>query len=265
MRVRSIGHAGAVAGVAGAARPVELAGLDAEEAAEAEAFVGEAHRPVGIAFPGGDRVAEAGDQHVAHLDFADHPLGGAVRQHDVDGCGGRAALHDAQPHLLLAGAGKLSRLTRPVLERPHAIDGVGRRRGEDDADAMVGGRQIDFARAVAVAEFHQPAGAIDAQALDRVARPAAAVAFDREPLLGAEHAVVAPGRDVTLEIGLAAEQAKAVLHLPVDARLRTGRLRQRGGVRDERKQKGDKAQSGKTQDGSTHDGCRQHGGWGAHR
>ena len=55
MRVRSVGHAGAVAVVAGAARPVELAGLDAEEAAEAEAFVGEAHRPVGIAFAGGDR------------------------------------------------------------------------------------------------------------------------------------------------------------------------------------------------------------------
>ena len=67
MRVRSLGHAGAVAAVAGAARPVELAGLDAEEAAEAEAFVGEPHRPVGIAFAGGDRVAEAGDQHVAHL------------------------------------------------------------------------------------------------------------------------------------------------------------------------------------------------------
>ena len=132
-----------------------------------------------------------------------------------------------------------------------------------DADAMVAGRQIDLARAVALAEFHQPAGAIDAQALDRVARPAAAVAFDREPLLGPEHAVVAPGRDVTLEIGLAAEQAKAVLHLPLDARLRARRLRERGRVRDERKQKGREAQNGKTQDGSTHDGCGQRVDWGA--
>ena len=66
--------------------------------------------------------------------------------------------------------------------------------GEHDADAMVAGRQIDFARAVALADLHQPAGAIDAQALDRVARPAAAVALDRKPPLGAEHAVVAPGR-----------------------------------------------------------------------
>ncbi len=59
-------------------------------------------------------------------------------------------------------------------------DGVRRRRGEHDADAMVAGRQIDLACAVALAEFHQPAGAIDAQPLDRVARPAAAVALDAQ-------------------------------------------------------------------------------------
>ena len=86
------------------------------------------------------------------------------------------------------------------------------------------GDEIDLALAVALADFHQPAGAVDAQALDRVARPAAAVALDREPLLGAEHAVVAPGRDMALEIGLAAEQAEAVLDLPLDARLRAPAL-----------------------------------------
>ena len=72
---------------------------------------------------------------------------------------------------------------------------------------------------------------------------------------------------MALEIGLAAEQAKAVLDLPLDARLRARRLRERGRVRDERKQQGHEAKSGnnsgKTQDGSTHDGCRQCVGWGA--
>ena len=98
---------------------------------------------------------------------------------------------------------------------------------------MVARRQIDLARAVALAEFHQPAGTIDAQPLDRVARPAAAVALDRQPPLGTEHAVVAPGGDVALEVGLAAEQAKPVLHLPLDARLGIARrLRERSGIRN---------------------------------
>src|SRR5688500_2452204 len=64
------GTAGAAALVTletGAPRPVVLAA--AEIAAEAEAAAGQLHRPVGIAFAGGDRVAEARDQDVAHLDF----------------------------------------------------------------------------------------------------------------------------------------------------------------------------------------------------
>ena len=119
---------------------------------------------------------------------------------------------------------------------------------------MIAGREIDFARAVALAEFHQPAGAIDAEAFDGVARPAAAVALDREPLLGAEHAVVAPRRDVTLEIGLAAEQPEAVLDLPLDARFCARRLCKGGRIRDERKQQGSQADNGKAHGGSTHDG-----------
>jgi hypothetical protein len=92
---------------------------------------------------------------------------------------------------------------------------------------MIGGRQIDLACAVALAEFHQAAGAVDAETLDRVARPAAAVALLGEPLLGAENAVVAPGCDMALEIALAAEQTKPVLDLPLDARARRERRRLR--------------------------------------
>ena len=66
--------------------------------------------------------------------------------------------------------------------------------------------------------------AIDAQVLDHVLGPAAAVGVAREPLLGGEHAVAAVGRHMALEIGLVAEQAEAVLHLPVDRELAAGRL-----------------------------------------
>src|SRR5262245_65647752 len=82
---------------------------------------------------------------------------------------------------------------------------------------MLARRQIVLAHAVAVADLGQPAGTIDAEPLDRVARPAAAVAVDREPALGTEHAIPAIGGDLALEIGLAAEQAEAVLDLPLDA------------------------------------------------
>ena len=91
------------------------------------------------------------------------------------------------------------------------------------------GTEIGFALAVALAEFQQPAAAVDAQPLDRVARPAAAVARGRQPLLGRQHAVGA-GFDVAAEVGLAAEQAEAVLHLPFDP----GRRRARRGQRPRR-------------------------------
>ena len=67
----------------------------------------------------------------------------------------------------------------------------------------------------------------DLQALHGVARPAEAVAGDRKALLGGEHAVVAPGGDVTLEIGLVAEQPEPVLDLPFDPGLRGLLLRMR--------------------------------------
>src|SRR5262249_51984398 len=72
------------------------------------------------------------------------------------------------------------------------------------------------------ARLQQLAGAIDAKALDHVAGPAAAIGLERQVLLGREHALAAQGRDVTLEVGLAAKQAKAVLDLPLDARSAAG-------------------------------------------
>ena len=124
-----------------------------------------------------------------------------------------------------------ARWTVIVLERPGARDILGHRAGEHDADAMVVRRQIDFTRAVAIAVFHQPAGAIDAEALDHVACPAAAVGVDGKAALGTENAIVAPGGNVALKVALAAEQPEAVLDLPLDARLGGRALRERGRIR----------------------------------
>ena len=105
-----------------------------------------------------------------------------------------------------------------VIEAPDAAFVRRHRSGEHDADAVIARRQIDFALAVAIAEFQELARTVDAQPLDRVARPAAAVGLARQALLGREHAVAARCGDVTLEVGLVAEQAKPVLDLPFDMR-----------------------------------------------
>ena len=67
--------AGPAALIAGAARPVILRGGGAQIGAEAKAFIGERDRPVRIAFAGGDAVAEAGDEDVAHRDLGGEALG----------------------------------------------------------------------------------------------------------------------------------------------------------------------------------------------
>ena len=116
---------------------------------------------------------------------------------------------------------------------------------------MVARRQIILPRSVAVAGVQELAGAVDAQPLDRVARPAAAVAFAREAVLGRQHAVAAIGRDMALEIGFAAKQAKPVLDLPLDARTgAAARLRERGRREPSGEQQGGEAEN----EEFTHDG-----------
>ena len=94
---------------------------------------------------------------------------------------------------------------------------------------MIDGAQIIFLLAVAQAAFRQPPGLVDAQIVDHVARPAAAVGGARQPLFGGENAVAAMGGDVAAEIGLVAEQPKAVAHLPFDPDRTAASARRAGG------------------------------------
>jgi hypothetical protein len=52
---------------------------------------------------------------------------------------------------------------------------------------MIARRQIDLAHAVPLADFQQPAGTVDAQALHRIAGPAAAIGLARQQPLGGQH------------------------------------------------------------------------------
>ena len=70
--------------IALAARPEIFAAHRAEEAAEAEALVGQRDGAVGIAFARRDRVAQPRDQQVAHLDFGRNAFDGVVRPGDAD-------------------------------------------------------------------------------------------------------------------------------------------------------------------------------------
>ena len=95
---------------------------------------------------------------------------------------------------------------------------------------MITRREIAFAFAVTLASLDQPAGAVDAQSFDGVARPATAVAVACKAALRRKHPLAPMRRNVALEIGLVAEQAKAVLDLPLDTR-RTGHSKLRVGSR----------------------------------
>ena len=167
--------------------------------------------------PAAIEFAHAGDEEIAHLDLAHQPQRRAVEQNDIDGYGAWAPVGQVGLHFLGAGGVDLSRGPIAVVEAPDAPFIRGHRSGKHDADAVVARRQIDLAHAVPLADFQQLAGAVDAQSLHRIAGPAAAIGLARQQPLGRQHPVAARCGDVTLEVGVAAEQAKPVLDLPLDA------------------------------------------------
>jgi hypothetical protein len=101
---------------------------------------------------------------------------------------------------------------------------------------MIRRRQVAFLHVVAIAGFADAALQIDAEPVDHVARPAAAVALHFERLFGREDAAIAGAFDVEQEVALLAEQAEAAADLPGDLQRSVGRgLRGRLGPRECRK------------------------------
>ena len=96
--------------------PIIFAPHRAEKTLEAETLVREPDRPVRIAFARRNRVAQPGDQHVAHRDFGHHALSGAIGQQNVDAGERRAAIGDAQLHLFLAARHDFPRRPAAVVE-----------------------------------------------------------------------------------------------------------------------------------------------------
>src|SRR5215472_17673377 len=212
--------------VAAEARPPRPVIFTAAEALEAKALVGQPHRPVGIAFTRRDRISHAGDERIAHDDLADQPQRRTVGQNDVDARDGRPVADEARLHFFVARTGHLPRVAVAVVEGPGATFIRRQGSGKRHAHAVVARRQIALAFPVAIAEFQEPAGAVDAQPFDQVARPAAAVALACQAPLGRQHATAVRRGNVTLEVGLVAEQAEPVLDFPLDVRCGAG-----GGLR----------------------------------
>ena len=217
-----------VAVVAEPARPEVFAPRRAEEAPEAEALVGQRDRPVRIAFAGGDGIAEPRDQQIADLDLRRHAVDAVVGPRDADRGDGRLAVGEALLHRGCAGRVHLLGRDGAVVEAPVAGRARRHRAGEPRDDRMRLRHQIVFALAVAVAGRQQDAGRVDAQVVDLVLRPAAAAGGALEEVLGGELAAGAVGDHVALEVGLAAEQAEAVLDLPFDCHV-GGALRRQAG------------------------------------
>ena len=91
---------------------------------------------------------------------------------------------------------------------------------------MIDRRQIAFLDVVAGAGLADAAGEIDAQPVDHIARPAAALALHFQRLFRGQNAATALAFGVQEEIPLFAEQAEAVANLPRDLQRRVG-----GGLR----------------------------------
>src|SRR5262249_19640018 len=114
-----------------------LAPAGRTEIAEAEAVIGESDRPVGIAFAGGNRIANAGDQHVAHHDLSGGAARRAAEWHDVNRHDGPFAVTRAQVDVLAAPRRHGLRRAVTVVERPGTAR-VGRHRaGEPRCDAVI--------------------------------------------------------------------------------------------------------------------------------
>ena len=220
---------GASAFVARAARTIILRGCRSEIGAEAKAFVGQRNRPVRISLAGSDTVAEAGDKDVAHRDLGENALT-AIRAGHVGGHHRGAAVAD--PQIDRFGAVEGGRLRAvAIIDRPGAGGADRHRAGQADHDRMIDRGEIAFLDVVAGAGLADAAGQIDAEPVHRVARPAAAVALDRQHLLRSQHAAAAAAFGMQQEIPLLAEQAEAVAHLPGNLQrpVAAGGLRLRGG------------------------------------
>ena len=198
--------------IARAARPVILRGSRSEVGAEAKAFIGQRNRPVRISLAGRHAVAEAGDEDVAHRNLGEHTLT-ALRTGHIDGGDRGAAIADADiDRFGTVERGGLRAVA--IVERPGAGGADRNRAGQPGHDRMIDRRQIAFLDVVAGAGLVDAAGQIDTEPVHGVARPAAAVALDRQHLLRGQHAAAARGFGVQHEIPLLAEQAEAVAHLP---------------------------------------------------
>ena len=81
---------------------------------------------------------------------------------------------------------------------------------------MVDRGEVVLFDVVAGAGLVDPALQVDAEPVDHVAGPAAALALELQRLLGGENAAVTRILDMQQEVALLAEQAEAVADLPID-------------------------------------------------
>src|ERR1700685_3221278 len=140
--------------IAGAARPEILAaGAAVQEPLEAKRAI-ELHGLVGIAFAGGDGIAQSRDEHVAHGDLGDHALRGAVAERDIDGGDRDASVRHAQDDLAFARRLVLAQLSLAVIEGPGADCARRRIAGQHDADAVIARCDVILFFAVAIAGLY---------------------------------------------------------------------------------------------------------------
>ena len=132
---------------------------------------------------------------------------------DIGGRNRRAAVADSQIDRFGAVEGGSLR-TVAIVERPRAGGTDRNRARQPNHDRVVDRREITFLDVVSGTGLADAAGEIDAEPVHRVARPAPAVALDRQRLFGGENAAAAASFRVQQEIPLLAEQPETIAHFP---------------------------------------------------
>ena len=174
----------------------------------------------------------------------------------IDGRHRGPAIAHAQAHCVLAANGRAGVETFRRRQTPNRTSRpAAHRRRLSTPDRVVRRCRSSFLSRRRAGRF--PAAARSGRAREivhHVARPAASIAGAGQALFGRKYAVAAARRDMTLEIGLGAEQPEPALNLPVDAdgtvprraRAKAGPgsaravqyVRARGGRRHDKKERG---------------------------
>src|SRR5215471_8876207 len=206
-----IAVASLVAGKSDAAGTKIFGTAGRRKAAKAEALVRECNRAIRVAVTRSDRVAEAGNEDIAHRNVGGRAARGLTGCCDVDRHLGRLPVEHTGPYRGTAfGVRSAGGCIALWAEAPAAGRPSRNHAGEPDLDAVVSRVEVIFPHLVAHALIRNLADTVDTEPPDDVACPAVAVGCGCECLLCLQHGSPLRRLRLAAEIALIAEQPEPI-------------------------------------------------------